>query len=297
VHFKWLQTYALDGVMVQRFCGEIADQNGVTFTQRNRVTQNVRSSAEKYGRTFNIMYDVSGFSGPGTLLSMFQRDWQYLVNTLQVTKSPMYQHHNGKPVVSIFGIGFTEHPPENVVDAVAVINWFKNTANVYLIGSVPYWWRTGTHDSRAGFINAYNAFDSLNPWAVGRYANADSFNPLLESVVKPDKVYTDQLKIGYAPIAFPGFSWANLQELPQNFNQIPRNGGQFFTMQTSAYTPLKPQFIYIAMFDEVNEGTAMFKAVSLKSQTPSDATFLYLNVDGKDVPSDHYLQLASQVKW
>jgi len=49
------------------------------------------------------------------------------------------------------------------------------------------------------------------------------------------------------------------------------------------------------MFDEVNEGTAFYKVVSLKSQTPSNANFTYQSIDGIDLPDDAYLKLASQL--
>jgi len=49
------------------------------------------------------------------------------------------------------------------------------------------------------------------------------------------------------------------------------------------------------MFDEVNESTAMFKAAANKTDTPVGANFLYLNVDGKNLPTDWYLKLAAGV--
>jgi len=46
------------------------------------------------------------------------------------------------------------------------------------------------------------------------------------------------------------------------------------------------------MFDEVDEGTAMFKAASTLQDTPAEGQFLYLSVDGVAVPDDFYLSLA-----
>ena len=42
-----------------------------------------------------------------------------------------------------------------------------------------------------------------------------------------DKETTDGRKQGYSPVAFPGFSWSNLQSDPSKYNSIPRNGGSF----------------------------------------------------------------------
>jgi hypothetical protein len=92
---------------------------------------------------------------------------------------------------------------------------------------------------------------------------------------------------------------------PVIFNQIPRRGGAFWSHQAQGFATMraataaqghaasKPLFIYAAMFDEVDEGTAMLKAVSTLEETPAaPAQFLYLSVDGTSVPSDFYLSLA-----
>jgi len=48
------------------------------------------------------------------------------------------------------------------------------------------------------------------------------------------------------------------------------------------------------MFDEVDEGTAMFKMAATTNQLPAQATFVPLNVDGEALPSDWYLRLAGE---
>jgi hypothetical protein len=42
-------------------------------------------------------------------------------------------------------------------------------------------------------------------------------------------------------------------------------------------------------------GTAMFKAASVKQNTPSDGQFLYLGIDGTPMNSDAYLCLAGDI--
>ena len=82
---------------------------------------------------------------------------------------------------------------------------------------------------------------------------------------------------------------------PSAFNKIPRRAGKFWSYQAAGFAAMEhqPLFIYAAMFDEVDEGTAMFKAASTLAETPAaPAQFLYLSVDGTSVPSDFYLSLS-----
>ena len=55
-----------------------------------------------------------------------------LVSTMKITSSPQYLHQDKKPVVVIWGIGFTDRPVDTVQDALAIINYFKNEAGVCL---------------------------------------------------------------------------------------------------------------------------------------------------------------------
>ena len=48
------------------------------------------------------------------------------------------------------------------------------------------------------------------------------------------------------------------------------------------------------MFDEVDEGTAMFKLAPTAAQLPAQGSFVPLNVDGVTLPSDWYLRLANE---
>ena len=52
--------------------------------------------------------------------------------------------------------------------------------------------------------------------------------------------------------------------------------------------------IFGAMFDEVDEGTAMFKLAPTPNELPVQGAFVPLNIDGQNLPSDWYLRLANE---
>ncbi len=52
--------------------------------------------------------------------------------------------------------------------------------------------------------------------------------------------------------------------------------------------------LYGAMFDEMDEGTAMLKLAPTPNELPVQGTFVPLNIDGQALPSDWYLRIADQ---
>jgi len=231
----------------------------------------------------------------GSMNTTILNDWNWITSQ-GILNSPYYQYHNNRPVVCIWGMGFSDRN-FSVTTSQNLIKALRNLQTVPM-GGVPYYWRTGDHDSDPGWMPVYQSFEILQPWAVGRYGDQPSFDSCLQNVAIPDVNYikSNNLSIDYNPVIFPGFSWANLQNTPADYNQIPRQGGTFFCYQANGVlNSLKPLFVYVAMFDEVNEATAIFKAVPNKSDTPQGATFLYLNVDGYELPSDYYLKLTGSV--
>ncbi len=70
--------------------------------------------------------------------------------------------------------------------------------------------------------------------------------------------------VAYVPCVYPGFSWHNLSryEFPDAIKpvgSIPRMGGTFYWQQIATVLRSGASMLYVAMFDEVNEGTAIFK--------------------------------------
>jgi hypothetical protein len=89
----------------------------------------------------------------------------------------------------------------------------------------------------------------------------------------------------YMPVVFPGFSWHNLKpSFPPN--QIPHERGEFLWQQAYNAKIAGATMLKIAMFDEVNEGTAIFKAASHRREAPDQGFWLTLDAYGADLPSD-----------
>ncbi|HEY0715245.1 MAG TPA: glycoside hydrolase family 71/99-like protein [Polyangia bacterium] len=293
-HFAWMREHDLDGVFLQRFLGEVQDPRFFTF--RNQVTRNVRAGAEAHGRVFAIEYDLSlPQAMQPMIVEALKRDWMYLVDTLKVTESARYLREGGKPVLAIWGFGFMDRPT-TPAQAQEIITWFKTGAppqyQAVVIGGVPAGWRTltGASQTDPAWATVYRSFDVVSPWSVGGFvddAGADRY----AMVVAADLAETKAAGIGYLPVMFPGFSWHNLK-VNAVTNQIPRRGGRLFWRQTVNLVKAGATSIKTAMFDEVDEGTAMFKLARTKAEAPAQAPFVTLDADGEALSNDFYLRLS-----
>jgi hypothetical protein len=296
-HFRWMKEYGLDGVLVQRFVGTIPAKHA----DGDVVLKNIMAAAEESGRTFAIEYDISG-GNPETFAQTLKDDWMYLVDKLKVTSSPNYQRHNGRPVVSVWGMGLMEanHPPTDPKTAADLIEWFKSDAppqyRVTYMGGTAAYWRTLVRDARPepAWKEAYAKMDVVQPWTVGRYGTLEAADHWKKDILVPDlSLLTAQHQI-YMPVIFPGFSWHNLRP-DSKANMIPRLRGEFLWRQAYNARLAGATTLKIAMFDEVNEGTAIFKAASRRRDAPDQGYWLTLDADGARLPSDWYLRLAGQV--
>jgi hypothetical protein len=208
-------------------------------------------------------------------------------------------HHRRKPVVAVWGIGFGRaYEGEEVYN---LVNFLQNDpvygGNIVMIGVNDTW-----RSSLDSWVQAtYLLADIISPWSVGRYKYLSEITSFNNSVWTPDVNWcqshsTPSHPIDYLPVIWPGFSAhnANRTDPTKPFNQMPRNGGQFFWYQ--AYYTINSahaNMLYIAMFDEVDEGTAIFKFTN-NPPHPSGVDFLTPNYDGILLPSDEYLWLTGQ---
>jgi hypothetical protein len=294
-HFKWMQEHKLDGVALQRFSASLSQP--AQRARRDQVALNVRAGAEAHGRVFYLMYDISGHD-PATLVQDLKRDWAHVVDQLKLLESSRYLRHRGLPLLAIWGLGFSDRPG-TAAQAAELIDYFKRSAparyRATLMGGVPSRWRTLSVDSKTdpAWRAVYRSFDVISPWMVGRFGDEVGADLFMNSVMRSDVLEAKQAGADYMPVVFPGFSWKNLKP-GAALNQTPRRGGRFYWRQVFNALDLGCTTIYGAMFDEVDEGTAMFKLAATRADLPAQGTFLPLDADGERLPSDWYLRLAGE---
>ena len=174
---------------------------------------------------------------------------------------------------------------------------FFRDKNVTLVGGVPSGWRTLSGDSRSddGFAwsDVYAAFEVVHPWLVGRFKDDAGADKTLRNVILPDAKLCRDRGQDYLPVVWPGFSWSNMGQ--GTFNEIPRRGGKFLQRQLrNVLAVANVDMLYGAMFDEVDEGTAMYKIAATKKELPTQGQFIYAGIDGDDVPGDTWLRLLGE---
>jgi hypothetical protein len=284
-HFQWMQEYGIDGVFVQRFAGEVFNPPGLR--QFNTVLDHCREGANKYGRTYAVMYDLSGMRA-GQMDKVIQ-DWKLLTEKMQITKDPAYLHHNGKPVVSVWGFGFNDGRRYTLKEGLELVAFLKSKegGECTVILGVPTYWRTLERDTvnDKTLLELISKADIVSPWTVGRYSTPEQAMSYAKKTMTPDLAWCKENKKEYLPVVFPGFSWHN-QNPRFPVNSIPRLGGKFLWSQYVAAKEAGATMIYQAMFDEVDEGTAIYKCTNNVPVGASNfATF-------EGLPSDHYLKLV-----
>lgn len=287
-HFQWMQQYGIDGAALQRFGNELSDP--VFKAHRDSVALKMKAAAEATGRIFYVMYDVSGMN-EATFVQKLKDDWtNTIVAQLKLTSSSRYATEGGKPVVNLWGLGFTDRPG-TAAQASALIDWF-HAQGAYVIGGVPTNWRNSNSDSKSGFASVYKKFDMISPWTVGRYSSDADVDSYKNDYLLKDRDYCAANGMDYQPVMFPGFAWSTWNGGPKN--AIPRRKGGLFWKQASNIRAAGISAAYVAMFDEYDEGTAIAKAAEDSSMAPTNQYFLTLSSDGAFVSSDFYLRLTGK---
>ena len=295
-HFKWMNDYGIDGVFFQQFASNLRSNNPKGRANALVVFDNIIAGAKaNNNRLVSIMYDLSGSNATGTMINDIKQHWQEMANKHGVndnTKEYVLTYQQ-KPVVAIWGVGFNRTDNYDLDDIAELINYFKNDGCAVLLG-VPRSWRTpgqGDAVNNPQLLNVIKLADIVHPWTPGRYSNISGIDSH-RSIIIADKAWCDAENLLYMPVVFPGFSWQNLkksQEQSSNLNSIPRLKGDFLWRQFYNAIDSGSQTVYVAMFDEMDEGTCIFK---VDNNPPSSVESQFTNYEG--LPNDYYLWLTGK---
>ena len=293
-HFRWMRDYGVDGAFLQRF--GVTVKNAGLRGHADRVLANVRRSAGANVRAYAVMYDLSGL-GQADVNAVVRADWKRLVEQERITDDPAYLRHDGRPVVAVWGVGFSDGRKYDLDACRSLVRHLKRESvpgGCAVVLGVPYWWRGLHRDAVADPVlhEVLAEADVISPWSVGRYRESPEALGRGDEVVKPDLAWAKQRGVAYLPVAFPGFGWSNLQRLrggkaPPD-EPIDRAGGRFFWSQAVTARRAGADMLYVAMFDEIDEGTAILPVTN----DPPVGASTFRTYDG--LPPDHYLWLAGE---
>ena len=286
-HFQWMRDYGIDGAFLQRFLVGLPGGPGAVHYESNlRVLHHVADAAKETGRVWGISYDIAQMPGE-RIFDALTEDWKRLVDG-KVIESPRYLHEGGRPVVQIWAF-LRGDPNRQVTPELAnqLIDFFKAPGpySAFLAGGGTWTWRREADPDWQAF---YRRFDAYSPWNPGNYLkDADGRKYANTRYWADDLAECNRHGVLWMPVVYPGFSWDNLTRQPPGATDIPRRGGQFLWEQFHELSKLGVDTVYVAMFDEVDEGTAIFKVTSTP---PTQAHF----VGYEALPSDWYLRLVGE---
>ena len=275
-HFAWMRQHGIDGAFVQRFISHKENVYSIGGGPE-WVLGNVREAANQEGRIWAVEYDVSGCPDD-QLLDIIRTDWSWMVDHFGVRQDRSYAHEGDKPVVFVWGMSLPSRHI-SVRTAEAVVAFLKNDPRYggnYVIGGLPGNWRTLDASWQAHIAH----YDCAQAWQSTDYA--------------ADQVALRNLGVAYYAMAHPGFSWANLKHLPTGSTEAfdPRAGGQFYQTELAKAVAARADHLFIGMFDEYDEGTAIMPMSDdpppTNRQPGANAKF-FPNLHWEGNPDDHRL--------
>jgi hypothetical protein len=302
VHFRWMKEYGIDGVFMQRFFN-------VTRTAESRregrvILQHAMAASRKHGRAMAVMYDLSGLRARGEDCSAVIQDWKELVDELKIASqgtNQTYLYHRDKPLVAIWGLGFPDRPYDiRNIGVDRLIDFLKNDpeyGGCSVMLGVPTYFRELRTDCKPDpyLHELIESADVVMPWMVQRFTSSlHNDRVRYGEQIRADLAWCTERGVDYAPCAYPGFSWYNLSRHAfggrHPLDQNPRQKGAFYWDLLSTAIDAGAKMIYVAMFDEVDEGTAIFKCTNEPPRNQPPARFLTY----EGLPSDHYLWLTGR---
>jgi len=284
-HFQWMRDYGIDGAWLQRFVvglpGGPADR---WHDSTRQVMAHVRDACRATGRALALSYDTAAMP-PDRIFDAIVKDWKRLVDQ-GLTRENRYLHEAGKPVVQVWG--FYPGDAHNRITAETghrLADFFSAPGpyQAFFVGGGTWTWRQ-IDDPQ--WHSLFRRFDAYCPWNIGNYSVDDQGDKHAATHYwQEDRAECADTGILWLPVVYPGFSWDNLTHQEPGSSNISRRRGMFLWEQFHQLAQMGVDTVYVAMFDEVDEGTAIFKVTS---SPPTQAHF----VGYEGLPSDWYLRLV-----
>lgn len=288
LHFRWMQEYGIDGVFMQRFVSQIIDP--IAIHHSDKVLESAMMSSNVYARAISVMYDMVGMDA-NTSADVILNDARELINKYNLMDRELgqryYLYHNGKPLIGLVSVGQAS-ASYTIAQAQEIVDGLQAMGFSVMLGVPAYWRNPGDGDcvNDNNITNLIKDVDIIMPWLVGVFdydgtsgaaggkftdywsSRMDDKKVLSYIISKGDYTTASEYGVEYCPLVFPGFSDRNIH--PNN-TVYKRHSGDFYWQQIYKHLNKGAQMLYVAMFDEIDEGTAIYKCLR-QSEVPSNET-------------------------
>jgi len=286
-HFEWMRDYGLDGAWLQRFAvGLPSGPAEHWYDSTLSVMAHVRAAARETGRAWALSYDIAAMP-PELIYDAVTADWKRLADA-GVVADERYLHQDGQPVVQMWGFyPGNEHNRITAETGHRLVDFFATPGpyEAYFVGGGTWTWRA-VEDPE--WQSLFRRLDAYCPWNVGNYSlDEQGESHASMHYWEDDRRQCEEHEVFWIPVVYPGFSWDNLTRQAPGSSEIPRRRGMFLWEQFHRLATTGVDTVYVAMFDEVDEGTAILKVTSTP---PTQAHF----VGYEGLPSDWYLRLVGE---
>src|SRR5947207_71423 len=177
-----MRDYGIDGAFVERFIVDVKSPREARHF--NTVLASFREGANRNGRAYAVMYDLTGLQA-GRMPEV-ENDWKTLRSKMRITEDAAYLRHRGKPVVAVWGIGFSDKRDYTLEECGRLIDFLKADGCTVMLG-IPTYWRDKARDASPdpALHELLKRADILSPWTVGRFGKPEDAASHAEKILKP----------------------------------------------------------------------------------------------------------------
>ena len=275
LHYRWMSEYGIDGAFMQRFVHNLKDKK--TENHYDVVFDSAIRAATKYKRAISIRYDLTGMErGYSQVLLKDLDKLNAKYDFFGRGAFPTFLHHNGKPLVAIGGVGFSDDIAGDddvgyLKEAETIVRELRKRRYSIMM-RVPAQWREfrgsltlQAPKQQARFHKICQSVDVIMPWHVGAYRKRTYIGGNWQKRIADDIAWCHAHGLEYVPVIFPGFSRANLKR-GEDGSFRPRAKGAFYWLQASSAVKAGAKMVFVAQFDEMDEGNADFQVLASRSR-------------------------------